>query len=69
TLDLTVHDFDGFFIEVQFVVNMDFIQCVALLTITGSLDTALDLNYLLGCLVDDLRASELSISNLSPVDR
>nr|GFB15628.1 hypothetical protein [Tanacetum cinerariifolium] len=31
-----------------------------------SLDTALDLNYLLSCLVDDLWASELSISNLSP---
>nr|GEZ87878.1 hypothetical protein [Tanacetum cinerariifolium] len=60
TLDLTVHDLDGFFYEVQFVVNLDFIQC---------LDTALDLNYLLGCLMDDLWASELSISNLSPSDR
>nr|GFB51254.1 hypothetical protein [Tanacetum cinerariifolium] len=44
-LDLTVHDLNGFFNEVQFVVNLDFIQC---------LDTALDLNYLLGCLMDDL---------------
>nr|GEZ08906.1 hypothetical protein [Tanacetum cinerariifolium] len=42
---------------------------LALLTITSSLDMALDLNYLLGCLVDDLWASELSISNLSPADR
>nr|GFB41149.1 putative reverse transcriptase domain-containing protein [Tanacetum cinerariifolium] len=32
-------------------------------------DTALDLNYLLGCHVDDLWASELSISHLSPADR
>nr|GFB41103.1 putative reverse transcriptase domain-containing protein [Tanacetum cinerariifolium] len=31
-------------------------------------DTALDLNYLLGCHVDDLWASELSISHLSPAD-
>nr|GEW82687.1 putative reverse transcriptase domain-containing protein [Tanacetum cinerariifolium] len=42
---------------------------IALLTITGSLDTALDLNYFLGCLMDDLWASELSISDLSPADR
>nr|GFC87095.1 hypothetical protein [Tanacetum cinerariifolium] len=42
---------------------------IALLTITGNLDTALDLNYHLGCLVDDLWASELSISNLIPSDR
>nr|GEZ77159.1 hypothetical protein [Tanacetum cinerariifolium] len=75
TLDLTVHNLDGFFNEVQFVVNLDFIQWfssyvgIALLTITGSLDTALDLNYLLDCLMDDLWASELSISNLSPADR
>nr|GFA79821.1 putative reverse transcriptase domain-containing protein [Tanacetum cinerariifolium] len=41
---------------------------IALLTITGALDTALDLNYFLGCLVDDLWASELSISNLSLED-
>nr|GFC65556.1 hypothetical protein [Tanacetum cinerariifolium] len=60
TVDLTVHDLDGFFNEVQFVVNLDFIQC---------LDTALDLNYLLGCLVDDLWASEMSISHLSLADR
>nr|GFB24364.1 hypothetical protein [Tanacetum cinerariifolium] len=53
TLDLTVHDLDS----------------IALLTITGSLDTALDLNYFLGCLVDDLWASELPIFNLSPTDR
>nr|GFD09509.1 hypothetical protein [Tanacetum cinerariifolium] len=33
-----------------------------LLTITGGLDTALDLNYFLGCLVDDLWASELKTS-------
>nr|GEW39489.1 retrovirus-related Pol polyprotein from transposon TNT 1-94 [Tanacetum cinerariifolium] len=53
TLDLAVHDLDS----------------IALLTITGNLDTALDLNYFLDCLVDDLWASELSISNLSPADR
>nr|GEZ02577.1 hypothetical protein [Tanacetum cinerariifolium] len=89
TLDLTIYDFNGFFNEVQFVVNLDFIQWrylqhnlisqlklkrfssyvgIALLTITSSLDTALDLNYLLGCLMDDLWASELSLSNLSRVD-
>nr|GEZ09593.1 putative reverse transcriptase domain-containing protein [Tanacetum cinerariifolium] len=83
TLDFTIHDLDGFFNEVQFVVNLDFIQWryfqhdlishlklkrfssyndVALLTITGSLDTVLDLHYLLGCLVDDLWA----MSCLSP---
>ncbi|GJV29666.1 hypothetical protein Tco_1386114 [Tanacetum coccineum] len=43
--------------------------CVALLTITGSLNTALDLNNLLSCLMDDLWASELTISNFSPADR
>ncbi|GJT49985.1 hypothetical protein Tco_0976142, partial [Tanacetum coccineum] len=42
---------------------------IALLTITGGLDTALDLNNLLGCLMDDLRASELTIPNLSPKNR
>ncbi|GJS13721.1 retrovirus-related pol polyprotein from transposon TNT 1-94 [Tanacetum coccineum] len=42
--------------------------CVALLTITGSLYTTLDLNDLLSCLVDDLYASELAISNFSPSD-
>nr|GEV67250.1 hypothetical protein [Tanacetum cinerariifolium] len=42
---------------------------IALLTITGGLDTALDLNYFLSFLMDDLWASELSISNLSPSDR
>nr|GEX57412.1 hypothetical protein [Tanacetum cinerariifolium] len=68
TLELTAHDLDKFFDEVQFVVNLNFIHCIALLMITGGLDTALDLNYFLGCLVDDLRASELSISNLSPAD-
>nr|GEW89487.1 hypothetical protein [Tanacetum cinerariifolium] len=60
TLDLMVHDLDRFLDEVQFVVNLDFIQC---------LDTDLDLNYFLGCLVDDLWANELSISNLNPADR
>nr|GEU29806.1 hypothetical protein [Tanacetum cinerariifolium] len=60
TLDLAVHDLDRFFDEVQFVVTLDFIQC---------LDTTFDLNYFLGCLVDDLWASELSISNLSSADR
>nr|GEV70360.1 putative reverse transcriptase domain-containing protein [Tanacetum cinerariifolium] len=94
-LDLTVHDLDKFFDEVQFVVNLDLVQrysksegstfpvCqnvsplsmmyfqhdlifylklkgfpsyvdIALLTITGGLDTALDLNDLLSRLVDDL---------------
>nr|GEV13716.1 hypothetical protein [Tanacetum cinerariifolium] len=42
---------------------------IALLMITNSLDTALDLNNLLSCLVDDLWASELAISNFSPTDR
>ncbi|GJR55887.1 hypothetical protein Tco_1406408 [Tanacetum coccineum] len=42
---------------------------IALLTITGGLDMALDLNYLLSRLVDDLWASELTISNFSPTDR
>ncbi|GJR06982.1 hypothetical protein Tco_0529966 [Tanacetum coccineum] len=38
---------------------------IALLTITGGLDTTLDLNYFLGHLVDDLWASELTISKFS----
>ncbi|GKD57194.1 hypothetical protein Tco_1290581 [Tanacetum coccineum] len=42
---------------------------IALLTIMGSLDTALDLNNLLGCLMNDLWASELTISNFSLGDR
>nr|GEY05036.1 DNA-directed DNA polymerase [Tanacetum cinerariifolium] len=41
---------------------------IALLTITGGLDTTLDLKNLLGCLMDDLWASELTISNFSPAD-
>ncbi|GJT52231.1 hypothetical protein Tco_0978388 [Tanacetum coccineum] len=41
---------------------------IALLTITGGLDMALDLNYSLGCLVDDLWASELTVPNISPAD-
>ncbi|GKF55595.1 hypothetical protein Tco_0165935 [Tanacetum coccineum] len=41
---------------------------ITLLTITGCLDTALDLNDLLSCVVYDLWASELSISNFSPAD-
>nr|GEY22520.1 hypothetical protein [Tanacetum cinerariifolium] len=41
---------------------------ITLLTITGSLNTALDLNYFLSGLVDDLWASELTISNFSPAD-
>nr|GEU61303.1 hypothetical protein [Tanacetum cinerariifolium] len=49
-----------FFDEVQLVVNLDLIQryskSIALLTITGCLNTALDLNDLLSCLVDDLWA-------------
>ncbi|GJQ90784.1 hypothetical protein Tco_0916507 [Tanacetum coccineum] len=126
TLDLTVHDLDRFFDEIQFVVNLDphpwyrkrssansilnfktvkrtitllnfsggsrhkakvptlamdlkgpnitrvqLSPCrngIALLTITGSLDMALDLNYSLGCLVDDLWASELTVPNFSPAD-
>ncbi|GKC50497.1 hypothetical protein Tco_1073242 [Tanacetum coccineum] len=59
TLDLTVYDLDRFSSYVD----------IALLTITGRLDTALDLNNFLGCLVDDLWASELTISNFSPPDR
>ncbi|GJS41845.1 hypothetical protein Tco_0566888 [Tanacetum coccineum] len=42
---------------------------IALLTITSGLDTVLDLNYFLGCLVNDLWASELTIPNFSPTDR
>ncbi|GKB40150.1 hypothetical protein Tco_0885092 [Tanacetum coccineum] len=64
TSDLTVHDLDGFFNEVEFVVNLDFIQ-----RYSKSLDTALNLNDLLSCLVDDLWASELTISDFSPADR
>ncbi|GJR76845.1 hypothetical protein Tco_0089210, partial [Tanacetum coccineum] len=65
TLDLTVHNLDRFFNEIQFVVNLDLIQWfssyigIALLTITGGLDMALDLNYSLGCLVVILWASEV----------
>ncbi|GJZ68228.1 reverse transcriptase domain-containing protein, partial [Tanacetum coccineum] len=36
---------------------------------SGSLNTALDLNNLLGCLMDDLWANELIISNFSLADR
>ncbi|GJS30195.1 hypothetical protein Tco_0490815 [Tanacetum coccineum] len=42
---------------------------IALLTTMGGLDMALHLNYSLGCLVDDLWASEMTISNFSPADR
>nr|GEY95902.1 putative reverse transcriptase domain-containing protein [Tanacetum cinerariifolium] len=42
---------------------------ITLLMIAGGLDMALDLNDLLSCLVDDLWASELTISNFSPADR
>ncbi|GJS58053.1 hypothetical protein Tco_0652837 [Tanacetum coccineum] len=42
---------------------------IAFLTFTGGLDMALDLNNLLSCLIDDLWASELTISNFSPADR
>ncbi|GJY91275.1 hypothetical protein Tco_0506471 [Tanacetum coccineum] len=42
---------------------------IALLTVTGGLDTALDLNDLLSRLVDDLWASEMFISSFSPSDR
>ncbi|GKA03250.1 hypothetical protein Tco_0676031 [Tanacetum coccineum] len=154
TLDLTVHDLDRFFNEVDFVIDLDFIQrysksfvrhaflqvrdvkstvnstqqlrefksvgngsnfsndlersnimrvqlfpfakmyhslpwryfqhdlishlklkgfssyiCVALLAITGSLNTSLDLNNLLYYLMNDLWASELTISNFSLADR
>ncbi|GKE65957.1 hypothetical protein Tco_1520118, partial [Tanacetum coccineum] len=41
---------------------------VALLKVTGNLDTALDLNNLLSCLVDDLWANELTIPNSSPTN-
>ncbi|GJX34680.1 hypothetical protein Tco_0246237 [Tanacetum coccineum] len=40
-----------------------------LLTITLSLNTALDLNDLLSCLEDDLWASKLTVSNFSLADR
>nr|GEV49004.1 integrator complex subunit 11 [Tanacetum cinerariifolium] len=60
TFDLTVHDLDRFFDEVEFFIDLDFFQ---------RLDAALDLEDLLGCLVDDLWASELTISNFSPADR
>ncbi|GKF64150.1 hypothetical protein Tco_0187598, partial [Tanacetum coccineum] len=42
---------------------------ITLLMIASSLDTALDLNDLLSRLMDDLWASELSISNFSSIDR
>ncbi|GKF99121.1 hypothetical protein Tco_0297904, partial [Tanacetum coccineum] len=42
---------------------------IALLTITGSLDTALDLNNLLGCLMDDIWAIELTVPNFSPTNQ
>ncbi|GJX42185.1 hypothetical protein Tco_0735318 [Tanacetum coccineum] len=42
---------------------------IALLMITGGLDMALDLNNLLGCLMNDLWANELTIPNFSPADR
>ncbi|GKD36571.1 hypothetical protein Tco_1252080 [Tanacetum coccineum] len=42
---------------------------ITLLTIMGCLDTALNLNDLLSCLLDDLWASELSISYFSPANR
>nr|GEU69617.1 putative reverse transcriptase domain-containing protein [Tanacetum cinerariifolium] len=42
---------------------------ITLLTITGGLDMALNLNDLLSCLMEDLWASELTISNFSPLDR
>ncbi|GKD35297.1 hypothetical protein Tco_1250806 [Tanacetum coccineum] len=68
-----------FFDEVEFGIDLDFIQryCKrfinhALLQIqdmkSGSLDTTLDLNDLLSRLMDDLWASELSISNFSPTN-
>ncbi|GKD72614.1 hypothetical protein Tco_1330896 [Tanacetum coccineum] len=41
---------------------------IALLTITGGLDMALDLNYSLGCLVDDLWASKMTVPNFSLAD-
>ncbi|GKA34812.1 hypothetical protein Tco_0721241 [Tanacetum coccineum] len=114
TLDLTVHDLDRFFNEVEFVVDLNFIQRyskrsnimrvqlspfakayhslprrylqhdlishlklkgflsyvgIALLMIMSDLDMALNLNNLLSCLVDDIWASELTISNFSPTDR
>ncbi|GKB13177.1 hypothetical protein Tco_0847100 [Tanacetum coccineum] len=103
-LDFTVHDLDRFFNEVEFVVDLDFIQRYgkslvrhAFLQVRDvkstvnsaqlfrefksigngsyfsndleSLDKAFDLNNLLGCRVDDLWASELTISNFSLADR
>nr|GEX19528.1 eukaryotic translation initiation factor 3 subunit E [Tanacetum cinerariifolium] len=41
----------------------------ALLTITGSLNMDLDLDDLFCCLMDDLGASELTISNFNPADK
>ncbi|GJW38320.1 hypothetical protein Tco_0064165 [Tanacetum coccineum] len=90
TLDLAVHDLDRFFNEMKFFVDLDFIQrryfqhdlvsylklegfssyvSIALLTIAGGLDAALDLDDFLSRLVDDLWANELTISNFSPTDR
>ncbi|GJU46065.1 hypothetical protein Tco_1482351 [Tanacetum coccineum] len=69
TFDLMIHDFDRLFNEMELVINLDSIQRVALLMIAGSLNTALDLNNLLSRLMDDLWASELTISNFSLVDR
>ncbi|GJR25560.1 hypothetical protein Tco_1101792 [Tanacetum coccineum] len=42
---------------------------IALLAVTGGLDTTLDLNNLLSHFVDDLWASELSIPNFRQTDR
>nr|GEX45035.1 retrovirus-related Pol polyprotein from transposon TNT 1-94 [Tanacetum cinerariifolium] len=58
TFDLPVYDLDRFPSHVG----------ITLLTITGSFDTALNLNDLLIGLVDDLWANELTFSNFSPAD-
>ncbi|GKF65136.1 hypothetical protein Tco_0191653 [Tanacetum coccineum] len=47
----------------------DNFESIALLTIAGGLDAALDLDDFLSRLVDDLWANELTISNFSPTDR
>ncbi|GKC89159.1 putative ribonuclease H-like domain-containing protein, partial [Tanacetum coccineum] len=77
TLDLTVHKLDSSSIRDTFQpYHIPYLKLkgfssyvgIALLTITGSLDMVLDLNNLLSYLVDDLWASELTISNFSPTN-
>ncbi|GJY94224.1 hypothetical protein Tco_0510585 [Tanacetum coccineum] len=68
---MTLHNLSGIQDDRWTVPTLRFSSYVgiALLTITGGLDTTLDLNYFLSRLMDDLWASELTISNFSPADR